>query len=193
VIATHDAATIPDAVPPFLGDCHPALIAEREDDHVVIEVKPARALKGSNDLVKLAERVAAEPGWRLELVALKSEDNDTSLLSPGWLDRMLQRVAVGENDVLASTYLAEVLTYLLRGLALRNKLRLRDKSAASAAYELAFAGVIDNDVLHKITDVFDWQESIMHEQPTSHAAADQIATMLSLCRELHAQAQDPAC
>jgi hypothetical protein len=56
----------PATLPSFLRDCHPDLIAEREDDHVVIEIKPSRALKGSNDLQDLAARVAAQPGWRLE-------------------------------------------------------------------------------------------------------------------------------
>jgi len=42
-----------DAMPPFLQDCHPDVIAEKAGDHVVIEVKACRALKGSDGLVEL--------------------------------------------------------------------------------------------------------------------------------------------
>src|SRR5690349_14437535 len=66
----------PDALPVFLRDCQPDLIAERDDDHVVVESKPAGTLKGANDLVDLAERVAAQPGWRLELVTFRDREPD---------------------------------------------------------------------------------------------------------------------
>jgi hypothetical protein len=176
----------PDAVPPFLSGCHPDLIAEKAGDHVVIEVKLAASLKGTNDLVKLAERIAAEPGWRLELVALESQDNDSLILAPDWLERKLQPIASATDDILISSYLIEVLAYLLRGLALRNKLRMRDKSPSRVANELAFAGVIDETVLTHIKDVLAWRDDLMHGLSTTRTPVDQATEIKQLCRDLHA-------
>jgi hypothetical protein len=185
------APAAPDALPAFLEDCHPDLIAEKDGDNVVIEVKPARALKGTNDLVRLAERVAAQPGWRLELVALKSQDDDEALLAPDWLGQMLQPATPGANEVTSAIYLVEVLTYLLLGVALRNNLRLRDKSPERVAHELAFAGVIDETCLARIRNILAWRNSLMHGLTVSPSPADQSAEIEKLCRELHAQAQNP--
>jgi REase_AHJR-like len=185
------APTEAGSLPAFLSDCHPDLIAEKNDDRVVIEVKPARALKGTNDLVKLAERVAAEPGWRLELVALTSQDDDDALLlAPDWFGQMLQPVAPGGDDVTGAIYLVEVLTYLLRAIARRNALRLRDKSAERVAHELAFAGVIDETYLARIKDILAWRNGFMHGRPVSPSPAEQTSVIKKLCRDLHAQAQN---
>jgi len=147
----------PDALAPlpsFLGDCRPDLIAEKGDDHVVIEIKPGRALKGSNELKELAARVAGQPGWRFELVALGNEAEEAATVSqPGWLETMLHaadRGAGNAPDVLRFGYLYEVLGYLLRGIASLNHIRARDKSPERIARELAFAGVVDQDMLDRI-------------------------------------------
>jgi Holliday junction resolvase len=177
-------------VPAFLGDYHPDLIVEKGGDHVVIEVKTARALKGSNDLVKLAERVAAEPGWRLELVALKSQDNDVLVLAPDWLERMFRPVGSGAADVLICTYLAEILAYLLRGMALHHNIRLRDKSPGRVVHELAFAGLVNESDLTRIEDALAWQSDLMHGISVSRPPAEQATLIKMLCRDLHAQAQN---
>ena len=62
------------------------------------EADPSRALKASNDVVKLAERVAAEPGLGLEMAAVKSPDRDAMLLAPHRIKRMRQPIAPGTND-----------------------------------------------------------------------------------------------
>jgi REase_AHJR-like len=178
-----------DTLPAFLGAYHPDLIVEKDGDHVVVEVKAARALKGSNDLVKLAERVAAEPGWRLELVALRSQDNDVLVLAPDWLDRILIPAGSGAADVLTCTYLAEVLVYLLRGIALHHKLRLRDGSSAGVVHELAFAGIVDEAELGRIKDALAWQADLMRGLPVSRSTAEQATLIKTICHELHAQAQ----
>ena len=54
--------TIPtrgDPLPAFLDRLAPDLIADQTDDHVVIEIKRADRVAGSNDLVALSERVDA--------------------------------------------------------------------------------------------------------------------------------------
>src|SRR6185437_499868 len=113
----------------------PDLVAEREDDHVVVAIKPSRALKGSNDLTELAARVAGQPGWRLELFALGGEE--PGLPSPEWLDTLLLAQSGQENGgAFRSLYLVQVLAFLVRGTAAQNKLPVRDKSPERIAREL---------------------------------------------------------
>jgi hypothetical protein len=171
------------SLPTFLSDCQPDIIAERDDDHVVIEVRPARSLKGAADLVVLAERVATQPGWRLELVALRTEERPT--LTAGWLDRMLGSSGADLADRAYLSYAADVLGVLIRDVALRNRIKVRDRTTRQVAGELAFAGVIGEELLDRITQVVEAQDSLLHERPVPVDAAD----VEKLCRDLYAQAQ----
>src|SRR5215469_8061361 len=59
-------------LPEFLAGLSPDIIATKGDDRVVIEIKRADTLKGSNDLTELAARVAEMPNWRFELHTLEA-------------------------------------------------------------------------------------------------------------------------
>jgi hypothetical protein len=43
------------------------LLAERADEHVVVEIKSSRTLTSAPDIHVIAERLRAYPGWRLDL------------------------------------------------------------------------------------------------------------------------------
>ena len=57
----------PEQLPQTLADFRPDLLARRGDEHAVVEIR-SRRQPPNLDLVTLAERVAALPGWRLDLV-----------------------------------------------------------------------------------------------------------------------------
>jgi hypothetical protein len=178
-------------LPPFLRDCRPDLIAEREDDHVAIEIKPNPTLRGSNDLTELASRIQGQPGWRLELFALGTEAADVSVLStPDWLEHMLRRpgrFADPSQEQFYVIYLFEVLVYLLSGMATLNKVKLTGKSARRVAQELAFVGVIDQDALDRIEASLDRRDKLMHRQLTDRSPEDQAAELTALCRDIYAR------
>ena len=180
-----------DALPPFLHDCHPDVIAEKEGDRVVIEVKASRALKGSNDLVELADKVAAEAGWRLELVTVGTDPDYADLLAPDWLERMLRAAAPGTEITYRCIYLGEVLSYLIRGFAAVNNIRIRDKTTLHLARELVYRGVLDQDTLDRIEDAIDWQDRLMRRMPPTRSAVEQAAETEQLCRDIYAQSQTP--
>jgi REase_AHJR-like len=174
-------------VPVFLRGCQPDLIAERDDDKVVIEVKRSNVLRGNNDLVELAERVAASPGWRLEVVALRGEEQAPDLAVPDWLNSMLRRRGSDGNEVFQCIYLVEVMEYLIRSIALRNNFRVRDKSSHRIAAELVYDGIIDQELLDRIGAVNSWRDALMHRKDVPRPAADQVAEIESVCRDLLAQ------
>jgi hypothetical protein len=179
------APSVAEALPPFLHDCHPDLIAEKEGDRVVIEIKPSHALKGANDLIELADRVAAEPGWRLELVTVASEPDNRDLLAPDWLERMLLAPSAGTEIVYRCIYLGQVLAYLIQGMALGNNIRVRDKTERHLARELVYAGALDQDLLDRIEGALAWRDQVMHRMPVSRSATQQAAELEQLCRDLH--------
>jgi hypothetical protein len=58
------------AVPPFLASFAPDLIARKNGDNVVVQVKLKEEIGGNEELSHLAGVVNAEPGWRFDLVVL---------------------------------------------------------------------------------------------------------------------------
>lgn len=181
------APPAPESLPAFLSNCHPDLIAEREDDRVVVEIKPAGSLRGANDLVDMAERVANQPGWRLELVTFRDRDPDAGVVSQEWLAQVLSRT----DDVLTCAYRLEVLAFVLRGIALRADLRVQDKMSVVIARELAFAGRIDEATLRRVEQAFQWQTDLLRGRSPSPSASDQAGELERLCHELLGQAPTP--
>jgi hypothetical protein len=59
-----------DALPHFLSDCAPDLIAQQDGENVVVQVRVKQELGGDEELNRLAGLVNGEPGWRLDLVVL---------------------------------------------------------------------------------------------------------------------------
>jgi hypothetical protein len=131
-----------------------------------------------------------QPGWRLELVALKTADDDVSVLAPDWIEQALQPIAFQTNDAMSCIYLDTILEYLLRGIAARAGFRTREKSAGQIARELAFAGWIDQALLERIDNALNWRNNLMHGLPVPRDAGGQTAEIEKLCRDLHAQAQN---
>ncbi|MBV8613825.1 MAG: hypothetical protein JOY66_08645 [Acetobacteraceae bacterium] len=177
------------ALPAFLLDYHPDLIAERDDDRVVIIIKPAHALEGSNELKELAARVADQPGWRLELIALASEGDDAApLREPDWLESMLEKPGIASDSTVQVVYLTEVLSYLVRGLASLNKIKIRDKSTQRIARELTFAGVLPQELLDRVEDALERRNRLVHLlPPDSGSPTDQADDIIALCREIRTE------
>jgi hypothetical protein len=176
-----------EALPTFLSNGHPDRIAERDDDRVVVEIKPAGSLRGANDVGEMAELVATQPGWRLELITSKDKDPDDGVLSEAWLEQILTPT----EDALACVYRLQVLAFLLRGLALRFDVRIQDRQPVSIAEELAFAGVIDGALTQRISDAFRWQSNLIRGHAPSPSAVAQAAELERLCHALFARVQTP--
>jgi hypothetical protein len=63
-----------DQLPPFVANSQLDLIATRGNEGVIVEIKTNRIdLSRDHQLVRLAEIVNAQPGWRLDVVVLEQE------------------------------------------------------------------------------------------------------------------------
>jgi hypothetical protein len=185
------APATPDALPAFLRDCQPDLIAERDDDHVVVEIKAAGTLRGANELVVLAERVEKQPGWRLELVTFKERDPDAAAVSAEWLERMLAPVHASPtaDGRFASAYLLDVLGVLLRGIAVNTRSPVANMAGDEIARSLAFKGIIDAALLTRIEYVFRWHKSLMRGLAPAPSPDVQAVEIEAICRDLFARTQ----
>lgn len=175
-------------VPPFLGPFLPDLIAERPDDRVIVEVKRNDALRGSNDLVELAERVAGEPGWRLELVALPSVQ--TRQLSTAEAVRLISSRAraafdEGHKDV-ATMAVTLLLQYLLIELGVANGLTLREPELPGLSRELAAQGLLPRDWPGRIARVASRRNQVVDGVGGALTASD-FEDALALAREIEAE------
>lgn len=99
------------SLPAFLDGMAPDLVAEREDDKVVVEIKRADQVAGSNDLVTLAERIEGQSGWRFEFISVPAPV-EISLLEEGSLDSDVIDQLMGQGAFRAA--------YLLRFAELEN-------------------------------------------------------------------------
>ena len=109
-----------DVLPEFMRGANPAIVAQSKPDNVVIEVKRHSSLKGSNDLVGIAERVSSHPGWRFELVVLDEEDGARPAGPAMNYDSLLQKVQAAMQARLpdvAYAYLTYILSAAARDLA----------------------------------------------------------------------------
>ncbi len=182
-----------EGLPSFLHGHRPDLIAESAEERVIIEVKTAHSLKGSNELAELALRIAGEPGWRFELVAVASEgDEAAAVRNPQWLESMLSRQFTQGQEKLKDLYLVGVLSFLIRGLAELSRVKVSEKSDPRIARELAFRGVISQEVLDRVEAALTWRNMLMHSRLDGLPSENRAAEISQLCREVMRAAREPA-
>jgi hypothetical protein len=175
----------PGELPEFLKGYRPSLIAERDDDHAVVEVRTARSLKGSNEFVELASRVDGVAGWRLELVTVRPVD---PLPDPESARRHFRDVAsdprLAPPDVRA-VYFASMIEGLVTDLARRRGVRKVGGSIEDLVHELAFKGIMDEDTEADILSAVDLRTSVLREPGRAKDLTDAaIGRLTMLCEVL---------
>ncbi len=177
------------ALPEFLRDLKPDLVAMKEGDHVVVEVREARSLKGSNDLTELASRVAQEKGWRLELIAVPAAE-DLAAWSP-WPERIDGLVEQADRAFelglthAGYVYAAAVLEALVLEVAAANSLKVRGQSLPLVSRELVFHGVIPEAKLKLLLGLWRRRNDLVHGgSATPPPSREELKVVLDTCRWL---------
>jgi hypothetical protein len=184
--------TIPEPgmpLPAFLEGYAPDLIAESENDRVVIEVKQNSALLGSNDLRELADRVASEPGWRFELVTIPSVEK-LSIPAAERIDyiaeRARQALRVGLPDA-AYTYAFSVVEVLLNDLARQNGLDDAKMPLAKLVRDLVSRGVIPHETLDAIEQARAIRNRVVHADEQIVPSVADVERLLALGQRLRSE------
>ncbi len=179
------------SLPAFLEGLTPDLIAESEQDRVVIEVKRSDAVRGSNNLVEIAERVSREPGWRFELVTIPSAEQASA--SPAEHiafveSRVRQVMNIGLTD-LAYVYASAALETLLGDLALQHGLKVTKMPFAQIARDLVSRGVISREIFDGLEQTRSVRNLLMHAETGKEAlpSAADVENLLALMRHLSSE------
>lgn len=180
----------PELLPDFMHGVTPDIVARSTGDNVVIEVKRNGTLKGSNDLVNITERISGHPGWRFELVVIKDGEEHQAGSDEASHERLLGnlRVATGAKLFdLAHIYLANMLGEAARDLAEQNGVSSKNKTDQSLLLDLAFKGVLPQDVLNECLDALSTRNTLLHHAgKTAHPSEDDITGLLQLYEQLRA-------
>lgn len=173
-------------VPAFLGEYTPDLIAESERDRVIVEVKRSDAVRGSNELLEVAERVSREPGWRFELVAVprveqasRWTDEHMSLIE----DRARQVVAAGGADM-AYVYAWGFLEILIPELASEHGLKFSKVPFMEGMRKLVSEGLVSREVLSEVEEAYNVRSRLLHAEREPLPKADDVEKLLALGRRV---------
>jgi hypothetical protein len=183
-----------DSLPPFLRGFVPDLIAMKDDDRAVVEIKTAEGLRGSNEIRELAAAIEAHAGWRFELISLgRRKDADLETLSESGLEHLLDAALTtydtGQRD-LSLIYLVSLLDELVRDAAMQHRIKGRDRSARAIIAELAFQGIIDGTTADVLDQAWDRRNAIVHGRSEAESPTrDEIVRVVAASREVQAAMQ----
>jgi uncharacterized protein YutE (UPF0331/DUF86 family) len=172
-------------LPPFLHGFKPDIVAQKDDDRVIIEVKTQPKLHGSNEIVSLAERVATEEAWRFELVVTNPATSETSLAPPE-IARLIAKL-LSEAGVLFKTGLREAaIVYsfstveaLVRDIARKHGTSGDEDSFSKLLRKLVYEGLIDYEFFHDLQKFEEERNRIVHQiDPTLGISEREIVKII---------------
>jgi len=179
-----------DQLPPFLRAFSPDLIATSEGDHVVLEIKRATDLKGSNELKELAAAVDQHAGWRFELIALGPSPHDVVPPSETTQDRLTERALAlydaGLPDA-ALIYAVSVLEELIRDAGAQHRIKGKLHATRAIVRDLAFRGVIGEEAVDALDRAWDERNRIVHGSASDQdLGREAIVELIAVCRGVQA-------
>jgi hypothetical protein len=159
----------PNALPEFLRDFHPDLIARKPGESVVVEVKVGTQTSVAEQLREIAERVNQQPGWRFSLVfADAGRPDQFTEAEPASLavieDRVRNAEALiraGQNEA-AFLLLWSALEGTLRLLGGRAHLPLASLPPSTLIRELYSAGEISREQFETLLGLLPVRNQLVH-------------------------------
>lgn len=182
------------ALPLFLGNDRPDLIAYRGDERLVIKLKPSRSEAESDRVRGLAERVEREPGWNLVLIATSPAEEllpgeQLPLLSAAEVEQHLRNVHLllgsGHQEVALLLAWAAV-EGQLRSLAKQEEIPLPRPDTLTLLRQLVSLGLIDREQHRVLTDAYKVRSAVAHGFRPQADLESAVRALLQLSNELGA-------
>jgi hypothetical protein len=165
-------------LPEFLAGATPDLIARRENENLVIEVKRSPTEADREQLSTIADRISRQPGWRFILMAPRATDDTTELTSS---DESAIHELLREADIVSRLNLPAS-ALMSAWAAAEGAVRLRlsrsgipvpRADTATLVRTLASEGLITDDDFHLLNDAYQLRSAVAHgRQPVR----DEIAS-----------------
>jgi hypothetical protein len=182
----------PDQLPPALSAHRPSILARKNDEAVVIEIRSRPASRRRPPLEGLAEAVRALPGWRLELVLAEP---DIAFPLPGttlpWSEREAGR-ALDEAEELLKAGHAEAALLIawagteatLRLVAAREGVMAERNEANYLLERLATEGVLGQREYQTLNDALSLRNAIAHGLKPDAVVRSKVPGLLRVARAL---------
>ncbi len=178
-------------LPPFLKGFQPDLVARRQGESVVVEVKVGTETSVAERYKNLAEAVQAQPGWRFDLVFIKPGEGESIAVDAdlpdeselqGRLERANHLEAIGALEA-AFIVLWSAAEGLMRLEAKRAGLPLDRMPLSALIRELYSAGEISREDYETILRLMDTRNRAVHGFSTQ-VSAEQVSELKTIVEHL---------
>jgi REase_AHJR-like len=135
-------------LPIFLAGLRPDMIATRDDENLVVEVKSRRDVAQATDMAEIESALKERSGWRFELVIDGTESETQPILNLDQISRAIQEAnhLKQEGYVVAAFLLLWAATEgLLRSIADREQVDLDSAASGYLTKRLYSVGLLARD------------------------------------------------
>jgi len=168
------------------------MIARREDEAVIVEVKSRRSISSSGEyLQNLAQSVEQHPGWRFELVLINSEDIGYSPKVEGSLQQSEIETKLPIARQLATQHLESAILYswslveaTLRLVIEHEGLSLQRLEPLYLVKQLVTEGVISRSEYQLLMNALSLRNSIAHGFKTTQLTRESIYELIDITEQL---------
>jgi HEPN domain-containing protein len=165
-------------LPPFLHGFKPDIVAQKDNDKVIIEVKTQPKLKGSNEIISLAEKVAAETPWRFELIVTNPGTIGTSLAPPE-IARVIGKL-LSEAELLFKTglrdaavvYSFSAVEALIQEIARKHGTNGDEDGFSTILRTLVYEGHIDHEFYQEFQKFQEERNRIVHQSDPTRTISE---------------------
>jgi hypothetical protein len=186
--------------PAFLQDYQPDLIARGKDESIIVEVKVGTEVAHGARLQPIAQRIAANPGWRFSLVVVNPERKegarivDEEILSLEAAKDQARRAGLladqGMGDA-AFLLLWGAVEATLKRILTRAHLPISSLSTSIILRELFSAGEISRDQFEQAMKALPVRNSLAHGGATALGPGD-LDGLMRLADSLFKDLDSPA-
>lgn len=158
--------SLPEVIPGFDQNLRPDLLAKKDRDQIVIEVKSRSALRNSDTVRRMADALAKTPEWRFELVVLEDAGMNlgTAVDTKTIQAQLVSAELLLEHNQHSSAFIViwAALEGALRKLAAAQNISLGDASPTRLIRELSFNGLLSREDYEFLTQQLQSRNRIVH-------------------------------
>jgi hypothetical protein len=189
----------PEDLPDFLKNYRPDMIARREDESVVIEVKSRSSLNSSSTqrlhntqyLRNLAQAIEQQAGWRFELVMINPEDSTYLPEAEGSLQEHeidlrlhLAKQFATQHPESAILYVWALVEATLRLVAENEELNLQRFDSLYLVKKLTAEGVLSRAEYQLLMNAMSLRNAIAHGFKTVQLTQESVYELIDLTEQL---------
>ncbi len=176
-----------DQLPDFLQTFRPGLIAYKDDEHIVVEVRTRGQVSDFPQVNELAKVVRNEAGWKFELFLLGPENsffvNGASLFTVEEIRSKRKEVALFvENGHLEAAFLMgwSLVEAILRILAVKEGIEGETAMPDYLLKQMTFEGIIARETYHDLKHAQKTQDAIARGFKSSQLTVETVQELIDL-------------